>query len=1125
MNFYRCIQKSLLPTALCLGLTGSAFAQEQKVSVDLRQRPLTELFSSIEKQTSYRFSYRNVMLRGKGNVSVSRQNVSTREVLAGVLHPLGLDFDLQGEKNIVIFNRQTSSQTASQANNKKIRGTITDVNGVPVIGANVVVKGTTNGVITDIDGKFSIDVSEGDQLEVSYIGYLTQTFRIGQEDVLAITLKENQQQLDEVVVVGYMTQKKTSLTGSVATMKVGESLKTLPTTSAGNLLVGKLPGVDVGTANAIPGSNPSISIRTGSSWNSQGVTYVIDGIVRGSGDFNSLSPNEIENVTVLKDAASAAIYGSRSAGGVILVTTKKGTKGKPTFNYSYGYSFDTRTKNMDLTDAVQTAELYGRINGNSDPAGWAWSQEEIDHMKTINDGWGYDQLDEVWKNPVTQTHNLSVNGGNDRVRYFGAVSYVQQQGFLDPMTYDKFNFRMNVTADITKDFELFTGFALYNNNTGHVADNADPQDTYQKLRIWQPDQPVFTDSGQFIDYGWIGNVGARVSGASGYHKENWLKPQMIFKGTYKAPFLKGLSASIQFGKSWSYTTNKEFYTNYDMMVMAKSGTHNHIISTRDADIVSVKKSTWVGKDHIKRTSTWSDDLQLNFQLSYDNTFNDVHHVQGTFVTEWYEGGGAGVYGYRETFPVYLTDQFWAASSARADTDGGGDTDWKEGRMSYIGQFSYSYANKYLLNFSFREDGSMKFAPNQRWGFFPAGSVGWVISEENFFRSPLIQFLKIRGSVGLTGNDSVGGWQWQESYKSGSSAYFGMNPSRFNGITYGSIVNSNLTWEKALSYDVGLDMNFFDHWNLTFDYWYRNSYDILGNRQNTLPTTFSQSMPAENYGEIHAQGIDFTLGYRGQSKDFTWFGNLTMSYGWNKTIKQDYAENAQWIDIPVGKSRSYIKGYEFDQIIRTQEQLDAFNAAHPNYTHNGLKPELGMMVFKDLSGPNGTPDGTIDSWDRVMLYSNNNPVVYGLNLGGSWKGLSLDMMFSGKLGIVKSYKDLATGVEWNRMWDQWYYDSWTPENPNATLPKRVSNNTTNTYNTDCSYWYENGSFMRLKYLTLSYDLPKNQFYNKFFDNVRIFFTGTNLFVLSKFNKYYDPEISGGNAFPVLRSFNFGVDVRF
>lgn len=1123
MNFYRCIQKSLLPTALCLGLTGSAFAQEQKVSVDLRQRPLTELFSSIEKQTSYRFSYRNVMLRGKGNVSVSRQNVSTREVLAGVLHPLGLDFDLQGEKNIVIFNRQTSSQTASQAN-KKVRGTITDVNGVPVIGANVVVKGTTNGVITDIDGKFSIDVSEGDQLEVSYIGYLTQTFRIGQEDVLAITLKENQQQLDEVVVVGYMTQKKTSLTGSVATMKVGESLKTLPTTSAGNLLVGKLPGVDVGTANAIPGSNPSISIRTGSSWNSQGVTYVIDGIVRGSGDFNNLSPNEIESVTVLKDAASTAIYGSRAAGGVIVVTTKKGNKGKPTFNYSYGYSVDTRTKNVDLTTGVQAAEMYGRINGSADPAGWAWSQEEIDYIATINDGYGYNQLDEVWRNPVTQTHNLSVDGGSDKVRYFGAVSYVKQEGFLDPLTYDKFNFRMNVTANITDDFEIFTGLALYNNKQGNIVFEG-AESLYSKLRIWQPDQPVYTESGQYVDYGWLGNVGAWVKGEGGYNKTDYIKPQMIVKGTYKVPFVKGLTASLTYAQSWTNNITKEFYKNYEMVVTQKSGPNGRIISTRDADITGTKMSSWVSKDQIEKTSSWSGDKQLNFQLSYDNTFNKVHHVSGTFVTEWYEGNGASVYGGREGFPVYLTDQFWAASSVRADTWGGGDTDWNSGRMSYIGQFNYSYANKYLLSFSFREDGSMNFAPNQRWGFFPAGSVGWVISEEKFFNPKWIQFLKVRGSVGLTGNDSVGGWQWQESYSSGSSAYFGTDPSRSVGITYGSIVNPDLTWEKALTYDVGVDMNFLNHWNFTFDYWFRNSYDILGNRQTTLPTTFSQSMPAENYGEIHAQGVEFELGYRGQSKDFTWHGNLTMSYGWNKTIKQDYAENAQWIDIPVGKSRSYISGYEFDRIIRTQEELDAFNAANPNYTHNGLKPELGMMVFKDLSGPDGTPDGTIDSWDRVMLYENNNPVVYGLNLGGSWKGLSLDLMFSGKLGIVKSYQDLAGGVEWNRMWNQWYYDSWTPETPNATLPKRISNNSAKTYNTTCSYWYDNGSFMRLKYLTLSYNLPKNQFYNKIFDNVRVYFTGTNLFVLSKFNKYYDPEISGGNAFPISRSFNFGVDVTF
>ena len=571
---------------------------------------------------------------------------------------------------------------------------------------------------------------------------------------------------------------------------------------------------------------------------------------------------------------------------------------------------------------------------------------------------------------------------------------------------------------------------------------------------------------------------------------------------------------------------KGFYHGYDMLVMPKSGTNGRIMSTRDEDAIGVKHSAWVSKDYIERSVDWSGDQQLNFQLTYDKIFNEKHHFSGTFVTEWSESNGTGVSGGRETFPVYLTDQFWAASDARADTWGNGSTDWVEGRMSYIGQFNYSYADKYLLNFSFREDGSMKFAPNQRWGFFPAGSAGWVISEENFFDKKYVQFLKLRGSVGLTGNDAVGGWQWQESYNGGSSAFFGTSPAKSVGLTYGSIVNPNLTWEKTLTYDVGIDMNFLNNWNLTFDYWYSNTYDILGNRQVSLPTTFSQSMPAENYGEIHAQGIDFQLGYRGQSRDFTWFGNLTMSYGWNEVIKKDYAENAMDIDIPVGKSTSYITGYEFDRIIRTQEELDAFNKEHPNYNHNGMKPELGMMVYKDLSGPDGTPDGNIDSWDKVVLYSKNRPVVYGLNLGGSWKGLSLDMMFSGELGFVKSYGDLAGGVEWNRMWERWYDDSWTPENPNATLPKRVSNNSPKSYTETSDFWYAKNNYMRLKYLTLSYDLPKNQFYSKIFDNIRIFFTGTNLFVLSSFNKnYYDPEIGDGTSYPIMRSFNFGIDVKF
>ena len=1024
------------------------------------------------------------------------------------------------------FPLENMGQNTVVSQKRLVTGVVLDSQGEPVVGANVFEKGEkTNGTITDIDGKFSLNVSDNATLVISFVGFKNQEIAVKGRDKIDIRLADDSELLDEVVVVGYMTQKKGLVTGAVSNMKMDEKLNTLPTTSAGNILVGKLAGVSVSTPNGLPGAAPSISIRTGSSWNDQNVTYVIDGVVRGGGDFNNLSPNEIEDITVLKDAASAAIYGSRSAGGVIIVTTKKGTRGKPVFNYSYGYSIDTRTKNSDLTSGVEAAELYGRINGEADPAGWAWSQEEIDHIRTINNGWGYDQLDAVWRNPVTQTHNFSVNGGSEKVRYFGAASYVKQEGFLKPYTYDKYNIRMNVTADITKDLEVFAGLAVYNTFQGNaVFENAEAN--YGKLRVWQPDQPVYTDSGKHIDFGWIANNGASVDGKGGYNKSQMLKPQAVISATYKAPFLKGLSAKISYSRSWVHDLNKIYYTNYDLYQVKKSGTHNHIFSTKDEDIIGTRKTTWVGKDYIQRKSSWSGDKQFNVQLSYENVFNNLHRVSGTLVTEWYEGDGASVHGGRETFPVYMTDQFWAASSARADTWGGGDTDWQSGRFSYIGQFSYSYADKYLLSFSFREDGSMNFAPSQRWGFFPAGSLGWVISEESFFNKSAIQFLKLRASVGLTGNDSVGGWQWQESYKSGSSAYFGSSPSKSVSITYGSVVNPNLTWEKALSYNVGADVNFLNHWTVSADYWYRNSYDILGSRQNTLPNSFSLTMPAENYGEIHAQGFDLQLGYHGNNKDFSYYGNLTMSYGWNKTIKQDYAENARWIDIPVGKSRSYITGWEFDKIIRTQEELDAFKAEHPNYQHNGLSPELGMMVFKDLSGPDGKPDGIINDWDKVILKNSNNPVIYGLNLGGSWKGLSVDMMFSGQLGVDKWATDLAGGVEWNRMWKKWYNDSWTPENQNATLPKRISSNNAKTYETASSYWLKDASFMRLKYLTVSYDLPKNQFYNKLFDNVRFFVTGTNLFVLSSFNKnYYDPEIGNGNAFPILRSVNLGVDVKF
>lgn len=1112
--------------------------QDIKLSIQHKNVSISKVLDDISDKTGYSVLVRDNDINTSQKVTVDMKDKTLAQILSAVFKGMDVKYDIEGKKISVYKPKAIAFSSVAQQKKNTVTGIIYDPEGEPVIGANILEKGTTdNGTISDIDGKFSLNVGDNAVLVISFVGFKNQEVSVKGKEKIKIKMTNDTELLDEVVVVGYMTQKKTSLTGAVASMKMEENLTTIPTTSAGNLLAGKMAGVNVGITNGLPGSTPEISIRTTTSWkekkdNPQPITYVIDGVVRDATDFNNLSANEIENISVLKDAASAAIYGSRSSGGVIIITTKKGETGRPSINYSYGFTVDTRNGNQDLTDGVQTAELFNRVNPN--PSG-NWTQEEIDHIASINGGYGYNQLDEVWQNPTMQTHNLSISGGGDKIRYFGAASYVKQEGFLSPLTYDKYNVRLNVTADVTDNLEVFVGFSLNNNKTGKVPidaesksrdENANIHDTYQKLRIWQPEQPVFTESGKLVDYGWIGNVGARVKGYEGYHHETFLKPTATFKATYKLPFLKGMSLSMQYSKSWTHNATEGYYTNYDMYVTKKSGANGHIISTKDEDIIRTKRSTLYNKDYIKKTSDWGDNQQLNFYVNYSNTFNNVHRLDAVLLTEWSEGYTAQVYGARETFPIYMYDQFWAASSVRQDTYGGGDASIRTGRMSYVGQFNYSYADKYLLSFSFREDGSMNFAPEQRWGFFPAGSFGWVMSEENFFNKNYIQFMKLRGSVGLTGDDSVGGWQWMDSYKiTDKPFFFGTTPSKSVGLTYGTVSNPNLTWEKALSYNVGLDMNFLNHWTFSADYWYRKSFDILDNRKQTLPASYSRDMPAENYGKMNAQGIDLQVGYRGHSKDFSYFGNLTMSYGWNEITYKDYAENAQWIDIPVGTSTSRQIGYDFDQILRTQEQLNAFNAAHPNYTYKGMAPELGMIVYKDHSGPNGTPDGVIDDWDRVVLDENNFPVVYGLNLGGSWKGLSLDMMFSGELGVRKSFRSIAGNVEWNRMYAGWYDDSWTPENPDATLPKMVSANVPSAYrDTDSQFWLKSANFMRLKYVTLSYDLPKKQFYNKLFDNVRLFVTGTNLFCWSSF-KYYDPQLGGGNEYPIMRSFNFGVDVKF
>lgn len=1128
------INRKALLIIFLLGIGACFTVQAQSRNVTIKTaNTLKQVIDEIEKQTNYLFVYDNADINLNRQVNVKANNEKVEKVLADALRNSGITYTMK-ERSIMLMKQSEKAPGSLQDGDKiTIRGTVKDAMNEPLIGVTVQEKETGNGIITDINGNFIIQVNSTKAvLLFSYIGYTGQEMTAEANRHMNIVLQEDVKTLDEVIVIGYTAQKKGLLTGAVSSMKVSKEMNELPLTSAGDVMIGKMAGVNVSTSNGIPGEQPSVSIRANSTFGTmpndanaprvQQVTYVIDGVVRGAGDFNNLSPNEIEDITILKDAASAAIYGSRAAGGVVLVTTKRGKSGKPVFNYSYSYAVDSRTKNMDLTSAVETGSWYNKINGDADPAGWRWSQEELDYyQKNVNNGWGYNQLDAVWRNPSTQSHNFSVTGGSEKVKYFAGLSYMDQKGFLEPQAYKKMNFRLNLTVELAKGLELFAGMGLTDNNTSEMPWEG-AQSLYGKLLIWQPDQPVYTDGGQFVDYGWIANVGAQTKGAGGYKKNNYLKPQMVFNLKYDLPFIKGLATKASYSSNWAYTRKSEFSKNYDMAMLPKSGTHLHISDTNDANIIGWKKSN-TGKDYLRKEVEWGYDYQVNLQLDYNRVFNNLHRVQGALVFERAGSSGADVFGRRETFPVYLTDQFWAASSAKTDTDGGGKEDWKDGRVSYIGQFNYSYADKYLVSFSFREDASMKFHKDQRWGFFPAASLGWIISEEKFFNKKAVDYLKLRVSAGLTGDDQVGGWQWQQSYKEGKNAYFGTTPSASKGITYGNIVNPNLTWEKSMSYNFGTDIHFLNHWNASFDYWYKHTYDILGNLEETVPTSFPLKMPDENYGKMRAQGFDIELGYRNTFNNFKFNANLTLSYGWNKILKKAYAENARYASIEEGKSSTYKKGYKVHSIIRTQAQLDAFVAQYPNYKIDGQAPALGMLVYQDLSGPDGKPDGTIDVWDETVLIKNNHPIYYGLNLGGSWKGISVDMMFNGRLKEKKSFKKLSERVEWNRGWKEWYDNEWSPENPNGWMPKRLSANTTRTYAKDTDFWWKSADFLRLKYITVSYTIPKKVMGNVF-DQFKVFVTGTNLFVLSKFN-YWDPEIDEGHSYPIMRTFNFGASVTF
>lgn len=1030
------------------------------------------------------------------------------------------------------FN-QSYGQTQIRAN-----GTVTDAgSGNPLTGATVKEEGgQQKATQTDMNGHFEISVPAKSKLRVTMTGYKPVVVNVKSSALMSIQLDTLAENLEEVVVVGYTQQKKQLLTGSVGVVKFSDKQAEIPTTFAGNLLAGQVAGLQVSTSRGVPGqTTPAITIRHQTSFNVQPVLYVIDGKISSTTDFNNLSPVEIDNVTVLKDAATTAAYGSRGAGGVILITTKRGKAGKPTINYTFNTGVDKLTRSLDLTSAVEAGKLYNAINTTSDPAAWGWTESDFDYFNSHDFGSGYgngfNQLDIVFRNPFTSTHNLSVSGGSDNVQYFVGGSYVKQQGFIKGQDYDKYNIRANITANVTKNFQAFAGASLNNDITSANAWGANGyDDLYGKLLVWQPDWPVFTNTGKPISYGWIGNMGAEVEGMGGYMRYNYLKPVITLSGIYKAPFLPGLTATATFVKSYTTNRSKIFRKQYTMYNVKHHTLHQWGLN--DSDIVSSTLSSTANPSYLQETDAWGEDKQLNLQLNYQHSFG-LHHINAALVYERYEISGGGMNAWINGFPNYTTDQWWAANSKSGTqfvSNSNGNADTTFGRKSWVGQFFYDYANKYIASFTYRYDGSAIFSPATRWGFFPSGSVAWVISKENFFKNvKAIDFLKVRASVGLTGNDNIYPfYQWQQTYQNGSSAYFGTTPAVSPGITYGTVPNPNVTWEKSLNKNFGIDIGFLEHFNATFDYWHTYTYDILGLRIQTTPPTFPRALPATNYGKEKGQGYEATIGYTGNigKVRFATSINAAYSYAWYTLKDQNVTYDYQNM-IGDGRTTTRIVGYVVDKMLRTDADVTSYMAANPNYNLYGDLPYAGDFVYKDISGTGAAKDGQIDDNDIKVLRKNNDPITIGWNLSASWKGFSVSATFAGNLKYWKNYQYL--GVEWNRTWEEWYTNSWLFNPTGGALPRRYSAAGDARYGNNLAtskFWMADASFLRLRNLNLAYNLPADWYKKTGFTGVRLYASGSNLFIISKFNKkYFDPELDNGVKFPIIKSFNFGASITF